>query len=171
MHLRNHSQLSEGRSKIILPSFDCLLPSFLPSLSLRNIPFLLPQRSSQTEITYTTSTATTIQDDQHSYNSAIDITFAHPTVGNLKPRFKFIFKSNMPLHHAAASPAPDDPFALVLAPPPNETPEERAAREAKEQEALRVSNAIDESLKAEKAAEKRKKIVRLLLLGQSESGV
>lgn len=64
----------------------------------------------------------------------------------------------------------DDPLSRALAPPPDESPEERAAREAKEQEAVRISNAIDESLKAEKLAEKRKRMVKLLLLGQSESG-
>ncbi|KIJ27354.1 hypothetical protein M422DRAFT_271497 [Sphaerobolus stellatus SS14] len=64
----------------------------------------------------------------------------------------------------------DDPFAAALAPPPDETPEQRQVREAKEQESLRISNAIDEVLKAEKAAEKKKKVTRLLLLGQSESG-
>lgn len=67
-------------------------------------------------------------------------------------------------------PPSPDPFNLALQPPLDETPEEKAIREAREQEALRISNAIDESLKAERAAEKRKKVTRLLLLGQSESG-
>ncbi|KAF8520924.1 G-alpha-domain-containing protein [Hysterangium stoloniferum] len=67
-------------------------------------------------------------------------------------------------------PASPDPITVALQPPANETPEQRAEREAREQEALRVSNAIDESLKAERAAERRKRVVRLLLLGQSESG-
>lgn len=64
----------------------------------------------------------------------------------------------------------DDPLARALAPPPDESLEDRAAREAKEQEAVRISNAIDESIKAEKLAEKKKRMVKLLLLGQSESG-
>ncbi|GJJ10737.1 hypothetical protein Clacol_004964 [Clathrus columnatus] len=73
------------------------------------------------------------------------------------------------------SQSPPDPFTIASQPPPDETPEEKAIREgmsffSKEQEALRISNAIDESLKAERAAEKRKKVTRLLLLGQSESG-
>ncbi|KIK66216.1 hypothetical protein GYMLUDRAFT_928059 [Collybiopsis luxurians FD-317 M1] len=64
-----------------------------------------------------------------------------------------------------------DPLALALAPPPNETPEERAEREIAEAEAVRISNEIDEQLKREKDAERKKKRpVKLLLLGQSESG-
>ncbi|KAF8496980.1 guanine nucleotide binding protein, alpha subunit [Gautieria morchelliformis] len=65
---------------------------------------------------------------------------------------------------------PDDPLTRALAPPPDESPHARAAREAMEQEALRVSNAIDDALKAERLAEKKKRMVKLLLLGQSESG-
>jgi guanine nucleotide-binding protein subunit alpha len=39
-----------------------------------------------------------------------------------------------------------DPLALAIAPPPNETPQERAEREYAEGEALRISNEIDELL-------------------------
>ena len=64
-----------------------------------------------------------------------------------------------------------DPFAIFHTPPPNETPGERAAREAKEAEQKRVSDLIDEQLKAEKLEMKKQKhLVRVLLLGQSESG-
>ncbi|KAF9074406.1 guanine nucleotide binding protein, alpha subunit [Rhodocollybia butyracea] len=64
-----------------------------------------------------------------------------------------------------------DPLALAIAPPPNETPAERAERECAEAEALRISNEIDEQLKREKEGEKKKRRpVKLLLLGQSESG-
>ncbi|KAF8887649.1 G-protein alpha subunit [Gymnopilus junonius] len=64
-----------------------------------------------------------------------------------------------------------DPFAIFHTPPPNETAGERAAREATEAEQKRVSDQIDEQLKAEKLALKKQKyIVRVLLLGQSESG-
>lgn len=64
-----------------------------------------------------------------------------------------------------------DPFAIFHTPPPNETPGERAEREAREVEAKRVSDLIDDQLKAEKAAMKKQKhVVRVLLLGQSESG-
>ncbi|KAG5635583.1 hypothetical protein H0H81_010729 [Sphagnurus paluster] len=67
--------------------------------------------------------------------------------------------------------AAEDPLALALAPPPDETPEARAVRELAEAEAKRVSDGIDEQLKREREAERKKKRpVKLLLLGQSESG-
>lgn len=65
----------------------------------------------------------------------------------------------------------EDPFAIFHAPPLNETPEDRVAREFKESEAKRVSDEIDEQLKADRAAYKtQKNIVQVLLLGQAESG-
>lgn len=64
----------------------------------------------------------------------------------------------------------DDPLDVLLRPPPDESPEERLGRLEKEAEAKRISQAIDASIKAEKAARRKKRIVRLLLLGQSESG-
>lgn len=64
-----------------------------------------------------------------------------------------------------------DPLAIVTAPPPNETPEEKAAREEREAEAQRISDQIDDELRAERAAlKKQEQIVKILLLGQSESG-
>ncbi|KAG6877762.1 hypothetical protein C0993_004136, partial [Termitomyces sp. T159_Od127] len=63
-----------------------------------------------------------------------------------------------------------DPLDAALRPPPNESPDQRQQREAREDAARRVSDAIDASIKAEKQARKKKRIVRLLLLGQSESG-
>lgn len=65
-----------------------------------------------------------------------------------------------------------DPLAMFTKPPANETPAERTAREAQEAEARRRSEAIDEELRKEKARLKReeKNLVRVLLLGQSESG-
>lgn len=77
---------------------------------------------------------------------------------------------NMP-GRAAHAGERDDPLALVMAPPPDETPEERVLRLAREDEARRISEAIDESLKQERQQLKRRKVVKLLLLGQSESGV
>ncbi|KAI9458059.1 guanine nucleotide binding protein, alpha subunit [Boletus coccyginus] len=63
-----------------------------------------------------------------------------------------------------------DPLAVVTAPPPNETPAEKAAREEREAEAQRISDQIDDELRAEGAALKKlEKIIRILLLGQSES--
>jgi guanine nucleotide-binding protein alpha-1 subunit len=66
----------------------------------------------------------------------------------------------------------DDPFAIFHMPPPNETAEEKASRERSEAEAQRVSDRIDDKIKLEKAALKKQQrdLVRVLLLGQSESG-
>ncbi|EIN09070.1 G-alpha-domain-containing protein [Punctularia strigosozonata HHB-11173 SS5] len=63
-----------------------------------------------------------------------------------------------------------DPFEDVLKPPADETPEQRQRRVQQEEEAKRISQAIDESIRAEKQREKKRKPVRVLLLGQSESG-
>ncbi|KAJ7756308.1 guanine nucleotide binding protein, alpha subunit [Mycena metata] len=64
----------------------------------------------------------------------------------------------------------EDPLAAALAPPPNETPAEREVRERAECEAKRVSDEIDAQLRRERESEKKRKPVKLLLLGQSESG-
>ncbi|CAL1698353.1 unnamed protein product [Somion occarium] len=66
--------------------------------------------------------------------------------------------------------ADEDPLSLAIQPPPNETPEQRDSRLQAEALARRISNDIDEELKAEKAALKKKPPVKVLLLGQSESG-
>lgn len=60
-----------------------------------------------------------------------------------------------------------DPLTEAIAPPPSETEEERAQRLEGEREAKRVSDVIDEQIDKERKAEKPMKI---LLLGQSESG-
>jgi len=66
----------------------------------------------------------------------------------------------------------DDPFAIFHMPPLSETLEERALRERREAEAQRVSDRIDGEIKVERAAMKKqqKNVVKVLLLGQSESG-
>lgn len=65
----------------------------------------------------------------------------------------------------------DDPLTLAIAPPADETPEARALRLQLEDEARRTNDEIDEMLRQERAAlRKRKKPVKVLLLGQSESG-
>ncbi|KAF6757650.1 guanine nucleotide binding protein, alpha subunit [Ephemerocybe angulata] len=64
----------------------------------------------------------------------------------------------------------DDPLDEVLRPPPDETTDQRQIRLDREAEAKRISLAIDASIKAERQARRKKRIVRLLLLGQSESG-
>ena len=63
-----------------------------------------------------------------------------------------------------------DPLSIAWAPPVNESPQEKAERLQSEAHAQRVSDAIDESLRAERAAMKKSRIVKILLLGQSESG-
>ncbi|GLB39277.1 putative G protein alpha subunit [Lyophyllum shimeji] len=54
--------------------------------------------------------------------------------------------------------------------PPDESEEARAARIAEEEEAKRVSDSIDRSLGAEREQRKRGPRVKILLLGQAESG-
>ncbi|KAJ3982123.1 guanine nucleotide binding protein, alpha subunit [Lentinula detonsa] len=71
---------------------------------------------------------------------------------------------------ASVTTSSDDPFDEFLKPPLGETFEERVKRLAREEEALKISMAIDASIKAERQARKKMRIVRLLLLGQSESG-
>lgn len=64
----------------------------------------------------------------------------------------------------------DDPISLLLSPPPNETSEEAALRIAKEAEARRISDEIDRKIQAERDALKSQNVLKMLLLGQSESG-
>ncbi|KAK7462125.1 hypothetical protein VKT23_007728 [Stygiomarasmius scandens] len=65
----------------------------------------------------------------------------------------------------------DDPFAGYLEPPKHETPAEKTMRERKEAEAKHISDLIDEEIKQERAKLKRERnLVKVLLLGQSESG-
>ncbi|KIM70027.1 hypothetical protein SCLCIDRAFT_101556 [Scleroderma citrinum Foug A] len=63
-----------------------------------------------------------------------------------------------------------DPLSAVLQPPQNETPADRVRRLDAEFEAKRVSDSIDEMLKSEKKEKRMKPEVKILLLGQSESG-
>lgn len=64
-----------------------------------------------------------------------------------------------------------DPLSFMTAPPPNETNEERIVREKEEAEARKVSEQIDEALNQEKTKLSKKRPVKVLLLGQSESGM
>ena len=63
-----------------------------------------------------------------------------------------------------------DPLAAALRPPENESPEERQRRLHAEEEAKRVSDNIDDMIRAEKKEKRVKQEVKVLLLGQSESG-
>lgn len=85
---------------------------------------------------------------------------------------KYLKTNAFPPHPPAVytMPVSDDPFDEVLRPPPNETPEQCQLRLSRETEAKRVSMVIDANIKAERQARRKKRIVRLLLLGQSESG-
>ncbi|KIY47327.1 G-alpha-domain-containing protein [Fistulina hepatica ATCC 64428] len=64
----------------------------------------------------------------------------------------------------------DDAFEQVLQPPVNETPEQCRIRLERDAEARRISTEIDAAIKQERQARRKRRIVRLLLLGQSESG-
>ena len=89
---------------------------------------------------------------------------------HLHTRYKSSVQPKPPLNMARGVPD-EDPLAIFNIPPPNEMPEERTVREAKELEAKKISDQIDEQLKADRGAwKKQKNIVRVLLLGQAESG-
>lgn len=61
----------------------------------------------------------------------------------------------------------DDPLSRVFAPPPNESPADREARIKAEQEAKRISDAIDEEIREQQRAEKKgQRPIKVLLLGE-----
>ncbi|KAJ7292708.1 guanine nucleotide binding protein, alpha subunit [Mycena rebaudengoi] len=77
----------------------------------------------------------------------------------------------MPTRVPRRSMEDSDPIADAIAPPRNESAEDREARIQKERAAKLVSDAIDAELTREHAHEKKRpKPVKILLLGQSESG-
>jgi hypothetical protein len=64
----------------------------------------------------------------------------------------------------------DDPLTLATLPPKNETEEQKSQREQEEDRARKVSLDIDEQIKKDRAAFKRRqKAVKVLLLGQLSS--
>ena len=63
-----------------------------------------------------------------------------------------------------------DPLAAALQPPPNETHEQRQSRLQAEEDARRRSERINKMLKESHKAQQRRHVVKILLLGQSESG-
>ncbi len=66
----------------------------------------------------------------------------------------------------------NDPLTAAIAPPKNESPAARVARLRAEAEARRISDEIDEQLKQDRVARRRQRpCVKVLLLGQSESGM
>ncbi|KAJ7187293.1 G-protein alpha subunit [Mycena filopes] len=75
------------------------------------------------------------------------------------------------LRAQTTSTASIDPLSFGLQPPSDESDEDRAARLEAAREAARVSRTIDVSLaEGRKALERKKRAVKILLLGQSESG-
>lgn len=69
------------------------------------------------------------------------------------------------------TPTDTDPFAELLRPPPNETPAQTTARQKRELDAQRISDQIDEDIRRHRAMiKKEKNIIKVLLLGQAESG-
>jgi len=62
----------------------------------------------------------------------------------------------------------DDPLAQAIAPPANESQHQRELRMRAEQEAQRISDAIDEELNRQRTADKKSpKAIKILLLGPS----
>ena len=67
--------------------------------------------------------------------------------------------------------AAPDPFSTLLTPPPGESDAQKAARLDAAREAVRVSKGIDAGLaETRRMLERKKRAVKILLLGQSESG-
>jgi guanine nucleotide-binding protein subunit alpha len=65
---------------------------------------------------------------------------------------------------------PPDPLLRALAPPADETPAQRAVREAEEEEARLVSERIDDEIRRGCMLERGKTPVKVVLLGPEWSG-
>ena len=63
-----------------------------------------------------------------------------------------------------------DPLSVALQPPPNESQAEREGRLRQENEAKKRSDNIDKMLRDTERRNRKKKTIKVLLLGQSESG-
>ncbi|KAJ7628582.1 heterotrimeric G protein alpha subunit [Roridomyces roridus] len=71
----------------------------------------------------------------------------------------------------AFTPTDSDPFYEIMRPPPDETPAQMTARLKREADAQRISDNIDEDIKRDRALQRKaRKELRILLLGQGESG-
>ncbi|EGN97541.1 hypothetical protein SERLA73DRAFT_139805 [Serpula lacrymans var. lacrymans S7.3] len=80
-------------------------------------------------------------------------------------------RSSRSLEKAPRRRQQDDSWSQVFRPPANESMEERTERMYRQQEAQRISREIDESIQeSRKVLERKKKAIKVLLLGQSESG-
>ncbi|KAK7042366.1 G-protein alpha subunit [Favolaschia claudopus] len=72
---------------------------------------------------------------------------------------------------SAFVPNENDPFYEIMRPPPDETPAQMTARLKREADAQRISDNIDEDIKRDRALQRKaRKELRILLLGQGESG-
>ncbi|KAH7907599.1 guanine nucleotide binding protein, alpha subunit [Hygrophoropsis aurantiaca] len=81
------------------------------------------------------------------------------------------YRTRSSLEKFSVKPPQDDAWSLLFRPPQDESPEERNVRLQQQQEAQRVSREIDESLQeSKKLYDKKKKAIKVLLLGQAESG-
>ncbi|KAF9530617.1 heterotrimeric G protein alpha subunit [Crepidotus variabilis] len=68
-------------------------------------------------------------------------------------------------------PHPSDPFYEFMKPPEDETPAQKTARLKREADAQRINDEIDDQIKEDRnRIKKEREIVKVLLLGQSESG-
>jgi len=65
---------------------------------------------------------------------------------------------------------PDDPFLWAMAPPPFETPAQRAEREADEEKARRMNELIDEQIHKGMLERRKRSPVKVLLLGRENCG-
>lgn len=63
-----------------------------------------------------------------------------------------------------------DPLSVALQPPPNESQAEREGRLRQENDAKKRSDNIDKMLRDTDRRNRKKKTIKVLLLGQSESG-
>ncbi|KAF8208341.1 heterotrimeric G protein alpha subunit [Mycena galopus ATCC 62051] len=72
---------------------------------------------------------------------------------------------------SAFTPTENDPFYEIMRPPADETPAQMTARLKREADAQRISDNIDEDIKRDRAQQRKsRKELRILLLGQGESG-
>ena len=80
-------------------------------------------------------------------------------------------RSNRNRNHNQSDMDSYDPLAEAIKPPTNESEQERSKRLKAEAEALRISKEIDAKISEENRLQDwRKKALKVLLLGQAESG-
>jgi hypothetical protein len=70
----------------------------------------------------------------------------------------------------APEPETEDPLLRALAPPADETPTQRARREAQEEEARLLSERIDEEIRRDRVIRRPHRPVKVVLLGPGSCG-